>query len=1404
MRIATRFHFIALVSWAALITLSTGCVSEIVRKVPSGAVDTAGDKTDVVVPDHFAETEVDEPDVVADLPHIDVEVVDEDVEGPEVLPDLTQVEVTVGQTAEVGPEGGTFTLEGGVTLVVPAGAVETNVTLSISPAPGQKPTGVTPVTNTWNGAPDGQQFELPVTLRLPMLDVEMDAGQWALVEGFVGEGTKFDSVPAWPDFGGQEVWVQTSNFSYVLAGLSPPPSTCMAHELCDGKDNDCDGAVDEASDLLKDDDVTGCASQGVCLLQVDAECVDGEWSCSFKTPDSPPLSFEEGTELSCDAKDNDCDGLVDEELVGKVEVLEGLGVLDVECLTDGICSKSDVVAACWKKTENSADWVCDYSGVEGFEGGNELTCDSADNDCDGEIDEGTCKLLDGCVEDAACVTGHCALPLGGAENSFCTGLSDSCLAVKEDASVVEVESGGTWCVEGLDHHRASCIDGVWEEPVDCAEEELVNPICDSNTMQCAGGCEDDEDCDIFEGECTGAFICDEQGECKEELATGPQCHKQNWVCQEFSCDPENGDCIAISVGEGLICDDGDLCTGSGECEAGACTGAPPKTCNDENGCTNDYCNPDTGGCIFDPAELTGAPCDDGSICTTNDVCQEDGSCTGQMKPCDDGNVCTADACDEEDGECKEVLTPGAPCDDGDLCTMPGTCNEGGQCILEPVDCNDDNDCTKDVCVFGDCEYSSVAPSTPCLYPTSAFGGQDVCIPLGLCDGDGTCQPGEDFCQCHEDEDCITNDDNLCNGTGTCEIGDGGLLFCEDQPGTIVVCDSSEDTQCLVNTCDVSTGFCSMQPLEAGTQCSDGDECTAEDQCIDGLCLGAVEVDCDDSNGCTNDLCDSDEGCISSPVAEGTPCEDGEPCTLADKCDADGECISGSPKFPACDDGEICTSDTCTIDGSGCLFEPILDCCASNAECNEAGGEICTFANVCCAPVCVGDEGQPFECGSDGCGSDCGTCGINAVCHDGACCYPNCYSPVKICGHDGCGGSCGACEPAEVCTEFYQCCVPNCVGKDCGPDDCGGTCGSCNAGFICEEESGECEFCEADCDGKSCGDDGCGDLCGVCEEGAKCLDDGTCCTPDCDGKECGDDGCGEMCATCLDWQACSPAGQCLCDDCCSIHDDCGPTELCGGMVQDGEDNFIICYEPNTLLNDGFESYNQGDAPDIFTYSYVDGVFPWVVKAGFAPFTTNSGARSFRYYLVGPDEGGYFAFRRHLPEVGEGELSKLSFLRRCTNELGEEESFTLTIRAGQADLLVMDNAFCDKQWHRHIVDLSPLSGPTELRFVVEKGPSAGAEIFIDDLAIFVSDCPDDIPCAELEAQDNACTVSSIDDGACFIDWACYADGDVNQSIECAKCDSITDKSNWTPDDALCDDENPATSDICDIKEGCYNNF
>ena len=75
--------------------------------------------------------------------------------------------------------------------------------------------------------------------------------------------------------------------------------------------------------------------------------------------------------------------------------------------------------------------------------------------------------------------------------------------------------------------------------------------------------------------------------------------------------------------------------------------------------------------------------------------------------CDDNNLCTTDACDSNSGEC--VFDPDVDCDDNNLCTTDVCDSNSGECVFDPVDCNDWNACTADNCnpSTGECVFDTI-------------------------------------------------------------------------------------------------------------------------------------------------------------------------------------------------------------------------------------------------------------------------------------------------------------------------------------------------------------------------------------------------------------------------------------------------------------------------------------------------------------------------------------------------------------------------------------------------------------------------------------------------------------------------------------------------------------------------
>lgn len=210
-------------------------------------------------------------------------------------------------------------------------------------------------------------------------------------------------------------------------------------------------------------------------------------------------------------------------------------------------------------------------------------------------------------------------------------------------------------------------------------------------------------------------------------------------CTKDSCDPNTGTCLHVNDNTAL-CDDGSVCTQVDKCQNGTCTGFNPITCEDGNPCTTDECDP-TIGCL---KSFNSNPCEDGNPCTVNDKCNQGACVAGGPNTCDDNNACTRDTCQAGVG-CVNTS------DDNLSCNIPGLAQckrskcQAGQCVAinnDNISCTTGSgDCPQGTCGGGSCRVNQ--PQT-CQYDP------DFCqanVP-GTCAADGKCIPTADpSCQC---------------------------------------------------------------------------------------------------------------------------------------------------------------------------------------------------------------------------------------------------------------------------------------------------------------------------------------------------------------------------------------------------------------------------------------------------------------------------------------------------------------------------------------------------------------------------------------------------------------------------------------------------------------------------------
>ncbi|MBM4354836.1 MAG: hypothetical protein FJ109_13785 [Deltaproteobacteria bacterium] len=827
------------------------------------------------------------------------------------------------------------------------------------------------------------------------------------------------------------------------------------------------------------------------------------------------------------------------------EAVSAEGTKSMQCVADaGICpcTARSVALALSTPCEIGNEWgvcqgkrTCTTEGLAPCDAAVPATesCNGADDDCDGDLDEGTCDdgnlcTKDSCKGQAGCT--HEAMTGGNCDDGDSCTVTDHC---EEGACVGSaiVCNDNSPCTDDSCDGVSGCTFLPNQEGCDDGDPCTIGDTCKGGKCQGIAlpcDCQSDKDCAKYEDgdACNGILFCDQSGvqfQCKvdpKSVVTCPEPTGKNANCLAASCDPASGDCAVVPANPGLACSNGDKCTFGETCLQGACQGGLPLNCNDGDPCTDDSCI-QGAGCVHEP---NFAPCDDGNSCTagdkcgsgacipgapldcsdsnpcTNDVCSplkgclhttntdscddqdpctEGDKCSGGMcvgltaKDCSDGNPCTDDTCMPLAG-CSYKVNP-LPCDDGNPCTTGDKCSLGTCVGGKPIDCNDNNPCTKDACdpVLG-CTHAPLAGTcddgNPCTTGDKCDKG--ICVGTSVMDCDDSNPCTKDICT---PNGCAQ--ENLagpCSDSNTCTVGDQ----CEAgkcKPGTAMKC--NDLNPCTNDSCDPATG-CAFVPNEAA--CNDGNACTAGDTCKAGTCQAGAVGDPDDSNPCTTDKCNAKDGCVFT--LNTLPCDDGDACTAGDVCAA-GKC--SGPKQVSCDDKNSCTQDSCDK-LTGCANMPAPGTCTD--------GNVCTKDDACDAGVC-----KP---------------GVLLDCDDKNPCTTDYCHPV-----DGCKyvPTQGPCEDGSACT----------VGDTCDMGTCkAGTPLACNDGNVCTDDS---------CDPAT--------GCKYANNTANC-DDGSACTT------------ADKCAAgkCVGGSApnCDDGNQCTTDS-CNAQTGCVHTPLSGVACNDGDPN-----------------------------------------------------------------------------------------------------------------------------------------------------------------------------------------------------------------------------------------------------------
>ena len=445
-------------------------------------------------------------------------------------------------------------------------------------------------------------------------------------------------------------------------------------ERCDGRDNNCDGAVDNIPECAPEPAIENRENPELRPFEDPLRC-EGTADC----PNDRPIC-EEGVCVEC--------------------------IHDVLSCADEsrpICGEDGVCRGCVDSNDCSQERVCDADTGRCIQCNGDLDCDGSTPFCNDEglcqpcnpLAQDECEMGTSCLAEGAC--GQCQtnvdcpneLPVCDPSTHLCVGCE------QQDDCGLGLNCIGNVCVEcGPAGHNISY----------CQDEN--RPICDAASSTCRPCNQDDECSDGLQCVQGACLACDPMT--NDGCSDGRVCAPNGQYCQ--ACEM-NAQCEAFYP-ETPFCDENMGCV---VCEPGSNTG-----------CTSDapICDAETRRCIPCTSDkecsLDGsARCSEGECV----ACSDDAHCgdrmcadisgTAQCAQCDPSRPMAENGCSENEPYCSRIGRCGA-CMHNDHCsTRNPVCDlDRNTCRL----CEADSECSEQglLCFGGQCRVCDPNRDAPDL------------------------------------------------------------------------------------------------------------------------------------------------------------------------------------------------------------------------------------------------------------------------------------------------------------------------------------------------------------------------------------------------------------------------------------------------------------------------------------------------------------------------------------------------------------------------------------------------------------------------------------------------------------------------------------------------------------------